>query len=377
MNQWLTQPVATLGAGMVVAVAAIITFVSAWFGRRQDRHHFAVSRVVERQRDLRRRYTTTASQLGDVSPAIRLAGAYALVGLADEWFSEGSRPDSQMTIDLLRAYLRVKPPTADYDEQEREVRKTILLEFSARSDWWNQARDRPSPVAVKREDCKRELQFALKRLRHQRRPKSVRGRWQRIRSFLVLYRNMLICMINPGALAPRCKRTFKSPTWKDMNTDLSGTYFAHVGLPGARLAGVHLSSADLSGADLRSADLEIATLSSAVLVDANLVDAYARDAILEFADLRRADLRLANLGGTDLSGANLAGADLRGAKLTNVIVAGANFTGAMLDGKVHDELKDRGAILDDPDWVANQHDRYPQISTPGREMAPSGGAGAF
>jgi Pentapeptide repeats (8 copies) len=387
MHDWLTQPVATLGAGFVVGVAAIVTFVSAWLGRRQDRRHFASSQAIERLRDFRDRYTAAAGQLGDKSsPAIRLAGVYALVGLADEWLNYGSQRDSQMAIDLLRAYLRTKPPSADCDEQEHEVRKAILTETAARSGWWTQARDsraRSSPIH-ERGVAKADLRFALDGLRYQRKPKSVRGYVRRIRALMGVYGNFLIAVVKPGRSSPEQKgRGREFSAWQDMNTDLLGSYLVGMSFPGTQLmaagvglAGVPMVDADLSRTDLRSADLEIAQLSRAVLVDANLVDVYARGAILEFADLRGADLRWANLGDADLSGANLAGANLLDAKLDNATVCGANFTGAALDRKAIEEVEAGGGVFDDPDWVAHQHARYPHIRTywPGGRSGNEGGA---
>jgi uncharacterized protein YjbI with pentapeptide repeats len=369
-----------LGAGVVVGLAAVITFVSAWLGRRQDRRHFMSSQAMERQRDFLDRYTTAATQLGNEnSSAIRLAGVYALVGLADEWLNFGSKRDGQMAIDLLRSYLRVKKPTTDYDEQEREVRRTILLEFASRSNWYGHATDHLRTVADEPSLAKRDIQVALDRLRRQRTPKSALEWLRRIRSFTVLYRDLLIAIVDPGLLGKRyVPKMFTHSPWQDMNTDLPGRYLAEMRLTGTqlRLAGISLSGipligADLSRADLRSADLEVADLSNTILANANLVDVYARSAILEFVDLRKADLRYANLGLTNLGNANLAGANLLGAKLTNASVSGANFTGAKLDGGVVDYLKDRGAILDDPDWEVRQHAHYPHIWALAHHQTPT------
>ncbi|MFF0874483.1 pentapeptide repeat-containing protein [Micromonospora aurantiaca (nom. illeg.)] len=92
---------------------------------------------------LNERFSTTADQLGSDKAAIRLAGVYAMAGLADDW-----REGRQTCIDVLCAYMRLpySPPgmtvatvsgeandqrvlanDADLNsKQEREVRHTVL-----------------------------------------------------------------------------------------------------------------------------------------------------------------------------------------------------------------------------------------------------------
>jgi uncharacterized protein YjbI with pentapeptide repeats len=83
------------------------------------------------------RFTTIASQLGDDAPAVRLAGVYAMAGLADDWESQ-----RQTCIDVLCAYLRMpylphpgaKASRADLMswQREREVRHTVLSVIGSR-----------------------------------------------------------------------------------------------------------------------------------------------------------------------------------------------------------------------------------------------------
>src|SRR5438094_304555 len=60
------------------------------------------------------RYAKAAEQLGSDKAAVRLAGVYALAGLADDWPS-----GRQTCIDVLCAYLRMPytPPSDDTDDQ--------------------------------------------------------------------------------------------------------------------------------------------------------------------------------------------------------------------------------------------------------------------
>ncbi len=84
------------------------------------------------------RFTTAAGQLGHDSPAVRLAGAHALAGLADD---APTRELRQTCIDVLCAYLRMPyTPTPAEDAPEtdrlaftglREVRHTIIRLISA------------------------------------------------------------------------------------------------------------------------------------------------------------------------------------------------------------------------------------------------------
>lgn len=102
--------------------------------------------VVSRLRD---RYTATASQLGHESPAIRLAGAYALAALADEWLARyagghvTARAEAQTSIDLLCAYMRTPrdTPTDTVAAADLEVRQSIIriitahLQKDAHTSW--------------------------------------------------------------------------------------------------------------------------------------------------------------------------------------------------------------------------------------------------
>ncbi|GAA2701299.1 pentapeptide repeat-containing protein [Nonomuraea recticatena] len=84
------------------------------------------------------RFTTASGQLGHDSPAVRLAGAHALAGLADD---APTRELRQTCIDVLCAYLRMPytpKPAKDAPEADRlafaglrEVRHTIIRLITA------------------------------------------------------------------------------------------------------------------------------------------------------------------------------------------------------------------------------------------------------
>lgn len=346
---WLTQPIATLTAGLVVVFAAAITFISAALSRRQDQAHFTVSRAADRQDSLLDRYTTAASQLGnETSPAIRLAGVYALFALADDWISQGNRREGQMTVDLLRSYLRVRPPADQHGPGEAEVRKTILMELAERSSWWQD-------VTSARRDPK--LQEILERGFSPNRNKQALG--QRRSKWVARTLNWLRASF-PFAVPGKPSLTVRTrpvsiggrPRWEDLiDADLHHAYLKGLDLKNVKISGVSLVEANLQGVSLQLADLELADLSKAVLVEANLVHLYARAATFEFADLREADLHSANLNEAILDNANLAGADLRRTELRNTSLKNTNLTGANLEGHKTADLEAAGAVLNDPHWA--------------------------
>src|SRR5215469_8245346 len=110
-----------------------------------------LDRTLEEQhvRTLNERFGAAAGQLGtDKPPSVRLAGVYAMAGLADDW-----EDDRQTCIDVLCAYLRLgypQEPGSGVEAQrafqdDREVLHTVIrvmgahLRDGARVSW--QGRD--------------------------------------------------------------------------------------------------------------------------------------------------------------------------------------------------------------------------------------------
>jgi uncharacterized membrane-anchored protein YhcB (DUF1043 family) len=90
----------------------------------------------QRTRTLNERFATAADQLGDDRPTVRLAGAYAMAGLADDW-----EENRQTCVDVLCAYLRM-PYAPDPGENApepqrlafqaiRQVRHTVIRVITA------------------------------------------------------------------------------------------------------------------------------------------------------------------------------------------------------------------------------------------------------
>lgn len=134
-----SQVAAAIIAASVSFLTLIGSLAAQYFG------HRATSRDLEEQgkrldrtlaeqrtRTLNERFATAAGQLGsDKPPAVRLAGVYAMTGLADDW------PENRQTcVDVLCGYLRMPyepDPGQDAPEPERlafqasrEVRHTVI-----------------------------------------------------------------------------------------------------------------------------------------------------------------------------------------------------------------------------------------------------------
>jgi len=95
--------------------------------------NFRKQRVIEAEHDLavergdrdevqsfNERFGAAAEQLAHVNAAVRLAGVYAMAGLADDW--EDKR---QVCVDVLCGYFRMSPENTE-DRGEFEVREAIL-----------------------------------------------------------------------------------------------------------------------------------------------------------------------------------------------------------------------------------------------------------
>jgi uncharacterized protein YjbI with pentapeptide repeats len=90
----------------------------------------------QRTRTLNERFATAADQLGSDKPAVRLAGVYAMAGLADDWTK-----NRQTCVDVLCAYLRMPyEPDPGQDapvpqrlafQAIREVRHTVIRIITA------------------------------------------------------------------------------------------------------------------------------------------------------------------------------------------------------------------------------------------------------
>jgi uncharacterized protein YjbI with pentapeptide repeats len=131
---------------VAAGIGGVVALVTAYRRQRvaefaQDlarQQHELAGRSEEREatRLLNERFTTAAGQLGADQPAVRLAGVYAMAGLADDW------PQQRQTcVDVLCAYLRMPyepdpgedapPPARQAFQALREVRHTVIRVITA------------------------------------------------------------------------------------------------------------------------------------------------------------------------------------------------------------------------------------------------------
>src|SRR5690348_16821036 len=134
-------------AALIAAGVGVLTVAVTLYGTRrtsrdtkeslttqlaEQREQLDITLAHQRDRTLNERFATAADRLGsDKPPAVRLAGVYAMAGLADDW------PENRQTcVDILCAYLRLPydPDPGDDAEPDkqatyranREVRHTII-----------------------------------------------------------------------------------------------------------------------------------------------------------------------------------------------------------------------------------------------------------
>ena len=145
MSPQVTAAIIAVSGVVLTVIATVAVQIS---GRRAtsrdtqkalEEQHKQLDRTLAEQRirTLNERFATAAGQLGsDKPPAVRLAGVYAIAGLADDW------PENRQTcIDVLCAYLRL-PYDADPGDDaapaervahraDREVRHTVIRVITA------------------------------------------------------------------------------------------------------------------------------------------------------------------------------------------------------------------------------------------------------
>jgi len=105
----------------VILAALIAGTIGVWTSR------YTIRKTLEHQQVqlFNQRFSTAADKLGHEQAATRLAGVYALAGLADDWEKQ-----RQTCVDVLCSYLRLPyepdPSSPNYRRGEREVRRTMI-----------------------------------------------------------------------------------------------------------------------------------------------------------------------------------------------------------------------------------------------------------
>jgi uncharacterized protein YjbI with pentapeptide repeats len=131
------QVEAALIAAGVGVLTVITTAFTQYLGRRATSKQLDRTLGEQRLRTLNERFATSAGQLGDDKPAaVRLAGVYAMAGLAEDW-----EENRQTCVDVLCGYLRLPydpDPGNDADPAKRaaylanrEVRQTVVRVITA------------------------------------------------------------------------------------------------------------------------------------------------------------------------------------------------------------------------------------------------------
>ena len=129
--------VAAIIAAGVSVLTLIGTLTAQYYGRRATSKELDRTLAEQRTRTLNERFATAADRLGsDKPPAVRVAGVYAMAGLADEW-----EENRQTCVEVLCGYLRMpyEPDPGDKaSEPERlafrtsfEVRRTVIRVITA------------------------------------------------------------------------------------------------------------------------------------------------------------------------------------------------------------------------------------------------------
>jgi uncharacterized protein YjbI with pentapeptide repeats len=142
-----SEIIAAIIAASISFLTLIGTLVTQFFGFRATKRnnenmikatHEDIAATLDEQRirTLNERFATAADRLGSDKPsAVRLAGVYAMAGLADDW-----EENRQTCVDVLCAFLRLPtepspatdarasgPPFAD----GREIRQTVIRVIAA------------------------------------------------------------------------------------------------------------------------------------------------------------------------------------------------------------------------------------------------------
>ncbi|WP_461123595.1 pentapeptide repeat-containing protein [Saccharothrix stipae] len=121
-----------IGLAVVGGLGAVVALAVGY--RKQqvsEAAHVIATLQEERERTkfFNERYGKAAEQLGHENFAVRLAGVYAMAGLADDWPEQ-----RQICVDVMCGYLRTPYPEAD--RTEREVRQEIITTLLDRVQTW-------------------------------------------------------------------------------------------------------------------------------------------------------------------------------------------------------------------------------------------------
>ena len=122
MSPQVTAAIIAASVGVLTLIGTLAVQISS---RRATSEQLDRTFAEQRTRTLNERFATAAGQLGSDKPsAVRLAGVYAMAGLADDW-----EENRQTCVDVLCAYLRL-PHDPDPGDEAAPADRT-----SYRANW--------------------------------------------------------------------------------------------------------------------------------------------------------------------------------------------------------------------------------------------------
>lgn len=270
----LTQPWATLIAGTLVLLGAILTYLSTEKTRsltRQELKHTLdeADRVHLRQLEsaLNDRFVKAVEQLGNVEQQpVKLGGVYSLMALAEDWtafgnqtgdYSERANKQAQVCVDVLCSYLRSNTHLA-------------------------------TPASVSGDSAAPEIELIESEVR-----------------------SAIIRILLSTRQRSRPTTTPHPLEWVRLNFD--GADIRGAALDSIAGEKISLIGADLSRADLSQSTWTMGNLQRTSLRGADLSRADIRGACMEWADFYSAELSHTKVDGTHFHESHLIGADFSGA----------------------------------------------------------------
>ena len=299
---------ATVRNVALALVGTIALPLAIWRSSVADRQ----SRTAQ-QSLLNERYQKGAEMLGSEVLSVRLAGIYALQGLATE------HPE-QYHIQVMRLFSSfVRFPTKDQslESEQGPIRPGTLM--GIRQDV-ESALEAIGTRQGRRKCLEERADFRL----------DLRG--TNLSEAQILNADLSKAMFHHANLS---SVSFANTDLTDAffpYADMSKAQFHDVNFTRTRLSGANLSGAKLQGTAMVRMNLRDVTLSGANLVGANLSESILQNAKLVDAWLDRANLSCASFLGADLSGAQLVGADLSRSDFLDTNLTSANISEANISG---------------------------------------------
>jgi len=269
----LTQPWATLIAGTLVLLGAILTYLSTEKTRgltrqelKQTQDEAERGHQREMESALNDRFVTAVEQLGNKEQhPVKLGGVYSLVALAEDWVAFGdqsnqqerTRKQAQVCIDVLCSYVK------------SNTHKRGKLRVAGVG-----ATGIPMSVSRPESDLRAVIFRVLMSTRQHVHPRTI-----------------------PHPLS-----------WARLNFD--GADMTDVNMSSVQGENISLIGADLSGADLSHSTWFFGNFQRTRLRGADLSQTDLRGACMEWADFEGVDLMHARVDGAHLHEAHLRGADL-------------------------------------------------------------------